>query len=163
MKNWDYEAELVLVIGKTIYQADLEEAKQAIFGLTIGNGFSARDLQFRTQQWLLGKSCDQFAPVGPVVVTSDAFNLDHLALEISCEVNGELRQQANTRDLIFQCAQVVSYASQTMTLRPGDLIFTGTPSGVILGQKEQEQKWLTTGDEVVVKIENIGELSNRIG
>ena len=101
--------------------------------------------------------------MGPVVVTSDAFDLDHLALEISCEVNGELRQQANTRDLIFQCAQVVSYTSQTMTLRPGDLIFTGTPSGVILGQKEQEQKWLTTGDEVVVKIENIGELSNRIG
>ena len=163
VKNLDYEAELVLVIGKTIYQADLEEAKQAIFGLTIGNDFSARDLQFRTQQWLLGKSCDQFAPVGPVIVTSDAFDLDHLALEISCEVNGELRQQANTRDLIFQCAQVVSYASQTMTLRPGDLIFTGTPSGVILGQKEQEQKWLTTGDEVVVKIENIGELSNRIG
>lgn len=163
VKNLDYEAELVLVIGKTIYQADLEEAKQAIFGLTIGNDFSARDLQFRTQQWLLGKSCDHFAPVGPVVVTSDEFDLDHLDLEISCEVNGELRQHANTKDLIFNCAQVISYASQTMTLQPGDLIFTGTPSGVILGQKEPEQKWLAAGDEVVVKIEHIGELYNRIG
>lgn len=163
VKNLDYEAELVLVIGKTIYHADVEESKQAIFGLTIGNDFSARDLQFRTPQWLLGKSCDQFAPVGPVIVSSDEFDLDHLALEISCEVNGELRQHANTKDLIFKCAQVVSYASQTMTLRPGDLVFTGTPSGVILGQQEQEQKWLTKGDEVVVKIENIGELYNRIG
>jgi 2-keto-4-pentenoate hydratase/2-oxohepta-3-ene-1,7-dioic acid hydratase in catechol pathway len=154
----DYEAELVLVIGKEAVNVSKEEALSYVFGYTAGNDLSARDLQFRSGQWLLGKTCDKFAPIGPYLVTADG--IDPTNLDISCKVNGVVLQSANTRDMIFNTAEIISYASQYMTLKPGDIIFTGTPSGVILGYPEDEQKWLKAGDEVIVTIENIGSLVN---
>lgn len=157
-KKVDYEAELVIVIGKEVKAISKEEAPSAIFGYTIGNDVSARDLQFLTGQWLVGKTCDGFAPIGPYLITSD--ELDPSNLAISCKVNGEIRQVSNTNQLIFDCATIVSYASQYMTLKPGDLIFTGTPAGVMLGYPEGKQQWLKSGDEVAVTIEKIGTLFN---
>ena len=159
-KQFDYEAELVIVIGKTAESVSRENAMSYIVGYTIGNDLSARDLQFRTGQWLLGKTCDGFAPIGPYLVTADEVNPSDL--EISCRVNGELRQQGNTKNMIFDCAYIVSYLSQHMTLKPGDIIFTGTPAGVILGYPEGKRVWLKSGDEVSVSIENIGTLINKL-
>lgn len=159
-KHIDYEAELVIVIGKTAKNISKQEALSYVFGYTIGNDLSARDLQFRSGQWLLGKSPDGFAPVGPYIVTSEEIDPNHLS--ISCTVNGEIRQQANTEDMIFNCATLISYISQYMTLKPGDLIFTGTPEGVILGYPEKEQVWLQSGDQIVVSIESLGELKTTL-
>ncbi|MDD9148705.1 fumarylacetoacetate hydrolase family protein [Sporolactobacillus sp. CQH2019] len=159
-KKIDYEAELVIVIGKTAEKVSKEQALSYVFGYTAGNDLSARDLQFKTGQWLLGKSPDGFAPVGPYIATGD--ELDPQNLTIECRVNGDLRQQANTRDMIFDCAALISYISQTITLKPGDIIFTGTPDGVILGYPEAKQEWLKSGDEVAVSIEHIAELKNRL-
>lgn len=159
-KQFDYEAELVIVIGKTSRNISVEEAISSVFGYTIGNDLSARDLQFRNGQWLLGKTCDGFAPIGPYLVTSDEVN--PFNLEISCKVNGELRQHGNTRNMIFDCAHIVSYLSQHMTLKTGDIIFTGTPAGVILGYPEGKRVWLKSGDEVSVSIEKIGTLINKL-
>lgn len=159
-KQIDHEAELVVVIGKETKNVSKEEALSYVFGYTIGNDVSARDLQFRTGQWLLGKSPDGFAPVGPFVVTSD--EIDPNNLNIECRINGESRQKANTKDMIFDCATLVSYVSTYMTLKPGDLIFTGTPDGVILGYSKDQQGWLTPGDEMVVSIDKLGELKNII-
>ena len=113
---------------------------------------------FVAGQWLLGKTCDQFAPTGPYLVTAD--ELDPTNLDIELKVNGEVKQSANTRDMIFDCATIVSYLSQHMTLKPGDIIFSGTPDGVILGYPEEQRVWLKSGDEVQVTIENIGTLTN---
>ena len=154
----DYEAELVAVIGKEASCVGEEEALSCVFGYTAGNDLSARDLQSRTGQWLLGKSCDGFAPIGPCLVTADA--LDPGSLGILCEVNGEVRQSGNTSQMVFGCAQIISYASQHMTLKPGDLIFTGTPSGVIAGYPEDRRVWLKPGDEITVSIDEIGSLTN---
>jgi 2-keto-4-pentenoate hydratase/2-oxohepta-3-ene-1,7-dioic acid hydratase in catechol pathway len=156
----DYEAELVIVIGKEAVNVSREEALSYVFGYTAGNDLSARDLQLRTSQWLLGKTCDQFAPIGPCVVTAD--EIDPQNLNIECRVNGELRQSANTQDMIFDCATIVSYLSKHMTLKPGDIIFSGTPGGVILGYPEDKQKWLKAGDQITVTIENIGSLVNTL-
>lgn len=160
-EKFDYEAELVVVIGKTASNVSEEEALSFIFGYTAGNDLSARDLQFRTGQWLLGKSSDGFAPIGPYLITSEDIQ-DPQNLSISCTVNGKIRQQANTKDMIFSCANLVSYISKYMTLKPGDVIFTGTPQGVILGYPEQDQIWLKAGDEISVTIENIGTLTNTL-
>lgn len=156
----DYEAELVLVIGKRTSGVTKEEALSCVFGYAIGNDLTARELQFRTGQWLLGKSLDGFAPVGPYVVTAD--EVDPGSLDIECRVNGELRQSANTRDMIFGCAELICYISEYMTLEPGDLIFTGTPEGVILGKPKEDQTWLCSGDELTVSIEGLGTLENRL-
>jgi 2-keto-4-pentenoate hydratase/2-oxohepta-3-ene-1,7-dioic acid hydratase in catechol pathway len=156
--KFDYEAELVIVIGKEASRVTPETALEHVFGYTIGNDLSARDLQFRTGQWLLGKSCDSFAPLGPDLVTAD--EIDPYNLDISCTVNGDIRQSANTRDMIFDCATLISYISDYMTLKPGDIIFSGTPGGVILGYPENEQQWLTAGDTVTVTIEKLGSLTN---
>lgn len=158
--KFDYEAELVIIIGKEVSNVPKEEALSYVFGYTCGNDVSARDLQLRTGQWLLGKSCDGFGPIGPHVVTAD--EVDPNNLDIKCEVNGALRQSGNTRDMIFDCAYIVSYASKYMTLKPGDIIFSGTPSGVILGLPEEQQKWLKAEDEVVVTIEKVGSLVNTL-
>lgn len=158
--KFDYEAELVIVIGKQAVDVPVKEALSHVFGYTVGNDLSARDLQFRTGQWLLGKTCDQFAPIGPCLVTAD--ELDPQNLDISCRVNGTVRQSANTRDMIFDCATIISYLSKHMTLKPGDLIFSGTPGGVILGYPEDEQHWLTSGDKISVTIEKIGTLENTL-
>ncbi|HWR44235.1 fumarylacetoacetate hydrolase family protein [Sporomusa sp.] len=158
--KFDYEAELVIVIGKEAVNVSTEEALSYVFGYTVGNDLSARDLQFRTGQWLLGKTCDHFAPIGPCLVTAD--EVDPYNLDICCTVNGVVRQSANTRDMIFDCATIVSYLSNYMTLKPGDIIFSGTPGGVILGYPEGQQQWLTSGDTVSVTIENIGTLVNTL-
>ena len=157
-KKVDYEAELVIIIGKEAINVSKEDALSYVFGYTVGNDLSARDLQFRTGQWLLGKTCDHFAPIGPYVVTAD--EIDPNNLNIQCKVNGMIRQSANTREMIFDCATLVSYLSHHMTLKPGDIIFSGTPGGVILGYPENEQKWLQTGDQVTISIGKIGSLSN---
>lgn len=157
-EKFDYEAELVIVMGKEAANVSKEDALSYVLGYTVGNDLSARDLQFRSGQWLLGKTCDHFAPVGPYLVTSD--EVDPNSLDIQCEVNGEIRQSSNTRHMIFNCAAIVSYISQYMTLKPGDIIFSGTPSGVILGYPEAEQRWLKSGDKVVVSIEKLGSLVN---
>jgi 2-keto-4-pentenoate hydratase/2-oxohepta-3-ene-1,7-dioic acid hydratase in catechol pathway len=156
--NMDYEAELVIVIGKTAKNVSEEDALSYVFGYSVGNDVSARDLQFKSGQWLLGKTPDGFAPVGPCIVTKDEIDPNDLSIE--CRVNGVTRQKANTRDMIFNCSVLISYISQYMTLKPGDLIFTGTPDGVILGFPEDERVWLKSGDEMTVEIESIGELKN---
>jgi 2-keto-4-pentenoate hydratase/2-oxohepta-3-ene-1,7-dioic acid hydratase in catechol pathway len=157
-EKFDYEVELVIVIGKEAVNVSKDEALSYVFGYTVGNDLSARDLQFRSGQWLLGKTCDHFGPIGPYLVTAD--ELDPSNLNIECKVNGEVRQSANTRDMIFDCATLVSYLSQHITLKPGDIIFSGTPEGVILGYPEAKQVWLKSGDEVQVSVENIGTLVN---
>lgn len=157
-EKFDYEAELVVIIGKEASSVSKEDALSYVFGYTVGNDLSARDLQFRTHQWLLGKTCDDFAPVGPYIVTTDEIDPDHL--DIQCAVNGEIRQHSNTSRMIFNCASIISYASQYMTLKPGDIIFTGTPSGVVLGYPEGKQPWLKSGDTVSVSIEKLGTLVN---
>lgn len=157
--NVDYEAELVLVIGKQAKDVSEEDALDYVFGYSAGNDLSVRDLQFRQSQWLLGKTTDKFAPVGPYIVTAD--EIDPSNLEISCKLNGEIVQQSTTEHMIYDCATIVSYVSQHMTLQPGDLIFTGTPQGVIHGQPKEEQVWLKAGDEIEVTIENIGTLKNK--
>jgi 2-keto-4-pentenoate hydratase/2-oxohepta-3-ene-1,7-dioic acid hydratase in catechol pathway len=156
--HMDYEAELVIVMGKTAKNVTEQEALSYVFGYSVGNDVSARDLQFKSGQWLLGKTPDGFAPVGPYITTSDEIDPNNLLIE--CRVNGEIRQKANTSDMIFNCAVLISYISQYMTLRPGDLIYTGTPDGVTLGYPEGEQVWLKSGDEMVVAIESLGELKN---
>lgn len=157
--QYDYEAELVIVMGKDAKDITPEKAPDYIFGYTAGNDLSARDLQFQSGQWLIGKTLDKFAPVGPRLVTADELDVNNLA--ISCSLNGEVRQSANTSQMIFSPAQIVSYASRIMTLKSGDLIFTGTPAGVILGKDDPNKQWIKSGDTVEVTIEGIGTLRNK--
>ncbi len=158
--KYDYEAEMVIVIGKEGKNIEKEKVSDYIFGYTVGNDISARTLQRRSGQWLIGKSIDKFAPVGPVIVTADAINAGDL--DIRCEVNGKVVQDSNTENLIFNIETIVSYASKFMTLKPGDIIFTGTPGGVILGMPKEKQVWLKSGDKMSVTIENIGTLTNTL-
>jgi 2-keto-4-pentenoate hydratase/2-oxohepta-3-ene-1,7-dioic acid hydratase in catechol pathway len=155
--NFDYEAELVVVMGRRASNVSEAEALSYVFGYATGNDFTARDLQSRSSQWMIGKSCDGFAPVGPYLVTSDLVGDPH-KLKIECRVNGEVRQSSNTDDLVFNCAQIISYTSKLMTLEPGDLIFTGTPEGVIAGYPKDKQVWLKPGDKLTTTIEKLGEL-----
>lgn len=157
----DYEAELVIVIGKTAKYVAKDEALQHVFGYCCVNDLSARDLQLRTHQWLLGKTCDKFSPLGPYLVTADEVGNPN-ALEIKTIVNGEVRQHSNTSDMIFYCDELVSYISQHMTLTPGDIILTGTPAGVVLGYPPEKRVFLKEGDTVTVEIEKLGSLTNRM-
>ncbi|NLT58066.1 MAG: fumarylacetoacetate hydrolase family protein [Clostridiales bacterium] len=154
--NIDYEAELVVVIGKECFEVSKEQALDYVYGYTIGNDLSARAQQRRVSQWLTGKSPDKFGPVGPYIVTAD--DIDGGNLEIKLYRNGEVGQQSNTRMMIFDTATIISYTSQFMTLKPGDIIFTGTMAGVIGGHKDPV--WLKAGEELVVEIEGIGRLRN---
>jgi 2-keto-4-pentenoate hydratase/2-oxohepta-3-ene-1,7-dioic acid hydratase in catechol pathway len=155
--KFDYEVELVVVMGKTAYRVSETNALSYVFGYCTGNDLGARDLQFKTSQFLLGKSLDGFAPIGPYLVSADQVpNPDNLA--VKCAVNGEVRQSSNTNDMIFSVAAIISYASQHFTLKPGDLIFTGTPEGVILGMPPEKQVWLKPGDKISTEVEKIGEL-----
>jgi 2-keto-4-pentenoate hydratase/2-oxohepta-3-ene-1,7-dioic acid hydratase in catechol pathway len=154
--QYDYEVELGLVIGRRAAAVSVEDALEYVLGYCTANDLSARDLQMRTSQWLLGKSLDGFCPVGPYLVTRDEVP-DPQKLALRTWVNGELRQNSNTSDMIFSVAEIVSYASTYMTLEPGDLIITGTPQGVILGMPEP-RVWLKSGDEVVVEVEGLGKL-----
>lgn len=156
----DYEAELVIVIGKRTKAVSKEQALDHVFGYCAVNDLSARDLQLRTPQWLLGKTCDDFSPLGPYLVTADEVGNPN-QLTIKAIVNGEVRQNSNTSDMIFHCDEIVSYISQHMTLVPGDVILTGTPEGVVLGYPPEKQVYLKPGDEVTIEIEKLGSLTNR--
>ncbi|MFD0671037.1 fumarylacetoacetate hydrolase family protein [Cohnella sp. GCM10027633] len=155
----DYEAELVVVIGKKAKYVSEEDALSYVLGYCNANDLSARDLQLRTNQWLTGKSCDKFSPLGPYLVTADEVG-DPNKLSVKCTVNGEVRQLSNTSDMIFTCAQIVSYVSQNMTLVPGDMILTGTPEGVVLGKPVEQQTYLQPGDVVTIEIEKLGAITN---
>jgi 2-keto-4-pentenoate hydratase/2-oxohepta-3-ene-1,7-dioic acid hydratase in catechol pathway len=154
----DYEAELGVVIGRGGRSIASAEALAHVWGYTVINDVTARDLQVKHKQWLLGKSIDTFCPIGPWLVTAD--EIDHANTGISCWVNGELRQQANTRDMIFDIPAIIATISASMSLAPGDIIATGTPAGVGVGFKPP--KFLQRGDTVRIAIAGIGEISNRI-
>ncbi|MGE7760039.1 fumarylacetoacetate hydrolase family protein [Peribacillus sp. NPDC097895] len=155
----DFEAELAIVIGREAKHVSEEEANDYVFGYTIMNDISARDLQFQDGQWSRGKTADTFAPFGPAVVTKDEVDDPH-NLAISLELNGEMMQESNTGNLIFTVPKIISFLSQSMTLKPGDLIATGTPPGVGMGRNPKV--WLKNGDKMNVRIERIGMLSNHV-
>ena len=156
-KKFDYETELVIIVGRNAKNVSEADALSYVAGYCTGNDFSARDLQFDTGgQWMVGKTPDQFAPLGPYLLTADQVNPDQLKIE--CRVNGETRQSSNTEDFIFTSAQIVTYISQHMTLKAGDIIFTGTPEGVILGHPKDKQVWLKVGDKIACSVEKLGEL-----
>lgn len=158
-KEYDYEAELVAVMGKSARAVSEEDALDYVFGYTCGNDLSTRDLQFaRGGQWLLSKTFDGFAPVGPCLVPAGELNPG--ALDISSTVNGAVRQSSNTGDMIFSLAQIIADLSRHFTLLPGDLIFTGTPQGVMQGWPADRKQWLKPGDRVSVTIQGIGTLEN---
>lgn len=159
VKQLDYEGELAIIIGKKAKDVPIPEALKYVFGYTILNDVSARDFQFKSSQWTIGKSFDTFAPIGPCITTSDQLpNPDNL--QIKTWVNGELRQNGNTHDMVFNVAQIIHHLSRVMTLEPCDIIATGTPSGVAMAMKPP--KWLKAGDTVRVEIEGIGTLENTI-
>jgi 2-keto-4-pentenoate hydratase/2-oxohepta-3-ene-1,7-dioic acid hydratase in catechol pathway len=154
----DYEAELAVVIGKPGRGISKADALRHVWGYTIVNDVTARDLQQKHQQWLLGKSMDTFCPMGPWIVTAD--EVDSGNLDMRCWINDELRQNANTRDLIFDIATIIETISAGITLQPGDVIATGTPSGVGIGFKPP--KFLKSGDVMKISIDKLGTLTNRI-
>jgi 2-keto-4-pentenoate hydratase/2-oxohepta-3-ene-1,7-dioic acid hydratase in catechol pathway len=153
----DYEAELTIVIGRGGRNIPRDAALGHVFGYTIVNDVTARDVQMRHQQWDLGKSFDGFCPMGPWIVTAD--ELDGGATRVRCWVNGELRQDANTRDLIFDIPALVETCSRGITLYPGDVIATGTAAGVGMGMNPP--RWLQRGDVVRIEIDGLGRLENR--
>jgi len=155
----DYEAELGVVIGRRASDVSSADALSYVWGYTCVNDVSARDLQFADGQWVRGKSQDTFCPVGPAVVTAEEIE-DPQALEVSCRVNGELRQRASTADMIFGVAELIAYISRGITLEPGDVIATGTPAGV--GMSMEPPCYLAAGDVVDVSVSGIGTLRNRV-
>jgi 2-keto-4-pentenoate hydratase/2-oxohepta-3-ene-1,7-dioic acid hydratase in catechol pathway len=158
-KQLDYEVELAIVIGKRCRDLSLAEAMSAVAGYTIVNDISARDLQRAHGQWFKGKGLDTFCPIGPCIVTADEFG-NPSGKSISLRVNGATRQDSNTADLLFDCATIVSALSAGLTLLPGDIIATGTPSGVALGMTPQA--WLKDGDIVEAEVAGIGVLKNKV-
>ncbi|WP_417732089.1 fumarylacetoacetate hydrolase family protein [Rosistilla oblonga] len=155
----DYEAELVIVIGKTAHNVSVDEAMDCVFGYTCGHDVSARDWQKGTPggQWLLGKTFDTFAPIGPVIVDKSELS-DPGNLSVKMHVSGETLQDGTTRELIFSIPELIAHLTQIATLRPGDLIFTGTPPGV--GAARTPKRFLKPGDSCTVEIEGIGSLTN---
>jgi 2-keto-4-pentenoate hydratase/2-oxohepta-3-ene-1,7-dioic acid hydratase in catechol pathway len=157
-KHFDYEIELVIVFGRECRNVSESAALDYVAGYCTGNDFTARDMQYLTSQFLIGKTFDGFAPLGPHLVTSDLVG-DPNDLRLECRVNGEQRQDWNTNDMIFNCRQMISFASRMMTIKPGDIMFTGTPHGVIFGKPKAEQVWLRAGDRVACSVEKLGELT----
>jgi 2-keto-4-pentenoate hydratase/2-oxohepta-3-ene-1,7-dioic acid hydratase in catechol pathway len=155
----DYEAEFAAVIGKGGRHIPEEEWSAHVFGYTIVNDVSARDFQMATSQWMIGKTFDTFAPIGPVIVTADEIADPH-NLAISLTLNGEVMQNSNTRNLIFQLPRLIAHLSSVFTLEPGDIIATGTPAGV--GFARKPPRWLRPGDTVTITVEGIGELTNPV-
>jgi 2-keto-4-pentenoate hydratase/2-oxohepta-3-ene-1,7-dioic acid hydratase in catechol pathway len=155
----DYEGELAIVVGKKAKDVSLQEAPNHVFGYTILNDVSARDFQFKNSQWTIGKSFDTFAPIGPCITTKNELP-NPGRLSIKTWVNNELRQNGNTRDMIFNVSQIIQFLSRVMTLEPGDIIATGTPSGVAMSM--ETPKWLQNGDMVRIEIEKIGVLENTV-
>ncbi|MBV9889558.1 MAG: fumarylacetoacetate hydrolase family protein [Rhizobacter sp.] len=153
-KAFDYEAEMVVVLargGRNIAEA---AALDHVLGYAVGQDFSARDLQMATSQWMMGKAGDGWGPVGPWLVGAEL--VDPHNLNIECKVNGEVRQSSNTSRMIFNVAAQIAYLSKHMTLSPGDVIFTGTPEGVIVGYPKEKQVWLKAGDRITTTIEKLG-------
>ena len=157
--HYDYEGELVIIIGKSGKNIPREKAMNHILGYTVGNDVSARTLQFRGSQWILGKSLDNFAPIGPTIIPPHAFDFE--SATITTTVNGEVRQQAKLQQMIFKPDAIIEFVSQYITLQEGDIIFTGTPSGVVLGKNESKYSWLKPGDTVAITISGIGTLENK--
>ncbi len=154
----DYEVELGLVIGKTAKNIEVTEALDYVFGYVTANDLSARDLQKRSGQWLLGKTSDGFLPLGPYLVTKDEIENPN-KLNLKTELNGVKVQDSNTSDMIFSVEEIISYVSKHMTLKPGDIIMTGTPEGVIIGRPYEERTYMQPGDQVTVEVEGLGALT----
>jgi 2-keto-4-pentenoate hydratase/2-oxohepta-3-ene-1,7-dioic acid hydratase in catechol pathway len=155
----DYEAEFMFVIGKSGRHIAAEDWQRHVFGYTVFNDVSARDFQSVTSQWMIGKTFDTFAPMGPWLVSADEIPDPH-ALDISLRIGGEVLQHSSTRELIFKIPDLVAYLSSVVTLEPGDVVATGTPAGV--GFARKPPRYLRPGDEVVIAIEGIGELRNPV-
>jgi 2-keto-4-pentenoate hydratase/2-oxohepta-3-ene-1,7-dioic acid hydratase in catechol pathway len=153
----DYEAEFAFVIGKGGRHIAAEDWREHVFGYTIVHDVSARDFQMATSQWLLGKTFDTFGPMGPALVTEDEIPDPH-SLDISLEIGGETLQQSNTRELIFSIPEILAHISSVVTLEPGDVVATGTPAGV--GFARKPPRYLQPGDEVIIRIQGLGELRN---
>jgi 2-keto-4-pentenoate hydratase/2-oxohepta-3-ene-1,7-dioic acid hydratase in catechol pathway len=158
-QQFDYEVELGVVIGRKCKNVAASGALDYVLGYCVANDLSCRDLQFRTSQWLMGKSLDHFLPLGKYLVTADEVG-DPQRLQLCCKLNGEVRQDSNTSDMIFSVAEIIEDLSKHMTLEPGDLILTGTPQGVIMGLAEKV--WLRPGDVVEVEIEGLGVTRNKM-
>jgi acylpyruvate hydrolase len=156
----DWEGELAVVIGRRAAHVSVQDAMSYVLGYTVHNDVTARDYQFKTSQWIVGKTFDGFAPVGPWIVTSDEVADPH-DLGLVTTVNGEVMQDARTNDLIFDIPELIAFLSSFLTLEPGDIIATGTPSGI--GAMMKPRRWLGAGDEVSVTLEGIGTLTNRFG
>ena len=158
-KSPDYEAEFAFVIGEGGRRIAADDWRNHVFGYTIVNDVSARDYQRATTQWLMGKTFDTFAPMGPWIVTADEIADPH-ALDISMTINGDVLQNSNTKNLIFKIPDLISFLSSVFTLEPGDIVSTGTPAGV--GVARTPPRFLRAGDTTVVKIAGIGELKNPV-
>lgn len=155
----DWEVELAVVIGSTARNVSTEYARNCVFGYTVANDVSARDVQFADGQWVRGKSLDTFCPLGPAVVTADEIR-DPQDLALSTRVNGELVQDSRTSEMLFGVADIVAFCSHSFTLEPGDVILTGTPWGC--GEFMDPRRSLAPGDVVTCEIEGIGVLENRV-
>jgi 2-keto-4-pentenoate hydratase/2-oxohepta-3-ene-1,7-dioic acid hydratase in catechol pathway len=157
--KFDYETELLIVIGRSARNVSEAEALEYVAGYCTAHDFSARDLQLETPsvQWMIGKTLDNFGPIGPYFVSADRVG-DPNNLKIETYVNGERRQSSNTSFMIFNPQKLIAYITKMWTLEPGDIIWSGTPEGVILGYPKEKQVWLKAGDEIVSTIEKLGSL-----
>jgi len=155
----DYEAEFAFIIGKGGYQIPASEAQAHVYGYTIINDVSARDIQFSTSQWSLSKSLPTFCPIGPAIVTADEITDPH-TLDVQLSIDGELLQHSNTSELIFKIPELIEYISSITPLLPGDIVSTGTPYGVGLGRNPK--RWLKPGETVTITIEGLGTLTNPV-
>ncbi len=155
----DYEAEFAVVLSKGGYRIDASEARKHVYGYTILNDVSARDIQFSTSQWSLSKSLPTFCPLGPAIVTADEIADPH-GLDIRLSIDGKTLQSSNTRELIFRIPELIAYISSITPLLPGDIISTGTPAGVGLGRSPK--RWLRPGETVTVTVEGLGQLTNPV-
>jgi 2-keto-4-pentenoate hydratase/2-oxohepta-3-ene-1,7-dioic acid hydratase in catechol pathway len=162
--KFDYETELLIVIGKTARNVSEAEALDYVAGYAIGHDFSARDLQLeKGGQWMIGKTLDGFAPIGPYFVSADLVDPNNLTIETYVNDEEKPRQSSNTSKFIFNPQKVISYASRLFALEPGDIIFTGTPSGVIIGMPKDKQVWLKAGDKIESRIAKLGSLRFTLG
>ncbi len=159
-ERFDYEAELAVVIGKTVKHATMENALDCVFGYSCFNDISVRDYQKKTPQWTIGKNFDKTGGFGPVLVTADELPAGATDLKIQSRLNGQVMQDANTRDMIWGVAETIQLLTECMTLEPGDLIIMGTPAGV--GQARTPPVWMKHGDVIDIEIEHIGLLRNKI-
>jgi acylpyruvate hydrolase len=159
-ERFDYEAELAVVIGKTVKHVKMENALDCVFGYSCFNDISVRDYQKKTPQWTIGKNFDKTGGFGPVLVTADELPAGATDLKIQSRLNGQVMQDANTRDMIWGVAETIQLLTECMTLEPGDLIIMGTPAGV--GQARTPPVWMKHGDVIDIEIEHIGLLRNKI-